>query len=151
MTDPDDETRNLALAVVAGVVMLVISGVIAIAAMRFAHHGAGATEALAKSLAPVETLFFAPGSDQLTIDATQVLVRVADSARVNGNAMVVVSRFQAATADPASEAALARSRVLAVRHALEANGISPERVLVGPPEVASGEPKQAERVELRLE
>ena len=166
MSNQNDETQTYALGAVAGIVGLVIAGVIALAAstvMRTksalsavapAAVATGAPAAAAASTAaPVERLYFEVGSPTLPSDAAEVLARVADAARASAGAAVLISGFHDATGDAAQNAELAKNRALAVRHALEANGVPPERLLMSKPAVTTGEgdPKEARRVELRLQ
>ena len=179
MSNQNDETQTYALGAVAGIIGLVIAGVIALAAstvMRsksapsvasvvapaaataaHANAPAEAAEAAAAggsaTAAPVERLYFEVGSPALPSDAAEVLARIADAARAHAGATVLISGFHDATGDAAQNAELAKNRALAVRHALEANGVPPERLLMSKPAVTTGEgdPKEARRVELRLQ
>jgi outer membrane protein OmpA-like peptidoglycan-associated protein len=175
MSSQNDETQTYALGAVAGIVGLVIAGVIALAASTLmrskpappaetmaapvaaephtqtpAETPAAATSATA---APIERLYFEVGSPALPADAAEVLARVADAARASGGATVLISGFHDASGDAAQNAELAKNRALAVRHALEANGVPPERLQMSKPAVTTGEgdPKEARRVELRLQ
>jgi outer membrane protein OmpA-like peptidoglycan-associated protein len=160
MSTQNDETQTYALGAVAGIVGLVIAGVIALAAatgMRTKSvPPAAATAAVAaeaNATAPAERLYFEVGSPALPGDAAEVLARVADAARASAGATVLISGFHDATGDAAQNAELAKNRALAVRHALEANGVPPERLLMSKPAVTTGggDPKEARRVELRLQ
>jgi outer membrane protein OmpA-like peptidoglycan-associated protein len=66
---------------------------------------------------------------------------------------VLISGFHDASGDPAQNAELAKNRALAVRHALEANGVAPDRLVMSKPAVTTGggDPKEARRVELRVQ
>jgi outer membrane protein OmpA-like peptidoglycan-associated protein len=160
MSDNNDDTQNYALAVVAGVVALVIAGVIALAASTVMGAKAAAPAAeLAPPVAAVEAagaperLYFDVGSPDLPADASEVLARVAEAARAGAGATVLISGFHDASGDPAQNAELAKNRALAVRHALEANGVSPDRLVMSKPAVTTGggDPKEARRVELRVQ
>ncbi len=63
--------------------------------------------------------------------------------------MVLISGFHDASGDAAHNAELARNRALAVRHALEANGVSPDRLVLDPPIAVAGG-VEARRVDVRL-
>jgi outer membrane protein OmpA-like peptidoglycan-associated protein len=173
MSNQNDETQTYALGAVAGIISLVIAGVIALAASTGMRTKPAAPAALAAAPAvaevpavtpaeplassqtalPVERLYFEVGSPSLPGDAVEVLARVADAARANAGATVLISGFHDAAGDPARNAELAKNRALAVRHALEANGVPPERLQMSKPAVTTGEgePKEARRVELRLQ
>lgn len=164
MSDNNDDTQNYALAVVAGVVALVIAGVIALAASTVigATPAPAQAAAAADSAAPmaageadaaVERLYFEVGSPALPADATEVLARVAEAARASAGATVLISGFHDASGDAAQNAELAKNRALAVRHALEANGVAPDHLVMSKPAVTTGggDPKEARRVELRVQ
>jgi len=175
MSTQNDETQTYALGAVAGIVGLVVAGVIALAASTVMRpkpapvaqtmaapvaaepHTATPAEAPAvagrAAAAPIERLYFDVGSPALPSDAADVLARVADAARASAGATVLISGFHDASGDAAQNAELAKNRALAVRHALEANGVPPERLQMSKPAVTTGEgdPKEARRVELRLQ
>jgi outer membrane protein OmpA-like peptidoglycan-associated protein len=161
MSDNDD-TQNYALAVVAGVVALVIAGVIALAASTVMSAAPAAPAAAAEAVVPVaaneagmapERLYFEVGSPALPADAAEVLARVAEAARASAGATVLISGFHDASGDAAQNAELAKNRALAVRHALEANGVAPDHLVMSKPAVTTGggDPKEARRVELRVQ
>ena len=167
MSDNNDDTQNYALAVVAGVVALVIAGVIALAASTVmsaapAAPAAATDAAIPATAAPAaaneagmapERLYFEVGSPALPADAAEVLARVAEAARASAGATVLISGFHDASGDAAQNAELAKNRALAVRHALEANGVAPDRLVMSKPAVTTGggDPKEARRVELRVQ
>ena len=160
MSDQNDDAQNYALMVLAGVVGLVIAGVIALAASR--TMGTAAKAAPAKTAAvsattanaaePDGRIYFETGSDALPADASAVLVRVADAARADAGKVVQISGYHDASGDPAKNAELAKNRAMAVRHALEANGVAPDHLVMDKPIVATGggDAREARRVELRL-
>jgi outer membrane protein OmpA-like peptidoglycan-associated protein len=162
MSDNNDDTQNYALAAVAGVVALVIAGVIALAASTVMKAAPAVPAAAADAAAPVaaneagmapERLYFEVGSPALPADAAEVLARVAEAARASAGATVLISGFHDASGDAAQNAELAKNRALAVRHALEANGVAPEHLVMSKPAVTTGggDPKEARRVELRVQ
>ena len=158
MGDQDDDARNIALGVVAGVVLLVIAGVIAIAATLGTPHKATANLATAATVAEdpfkaPQALYFEVGSDQLPKDAETVLARIAEAARSRDGINVLISGFHDASGDAAQNAELAKRRALAVRHALEADGVSPRYLVMSRPELTSGgaDSRAARRVEMRLQ
>ena len=162
MSDNSDDSQNFALAVVAGVVALVIAGVIALAASTVMGSEPSAPAAAADAAAPMaaneagmtpERLYFEIGSPALPADAAEVLARVAEAARASAGATVLISGFHDASGDAAQNAELAENRALAVRHALEANGVAPDHLVMSKPAVTTGggDPKEARRVELRVQ
>ena len=158
MSDQTDDGRNYALLVLAGLLALVVGGVLALAAyqgMGGAAKAAGPTIAVgASALAgePEGRVYFAPGSDALPAGASEILVEVADAARAQAGKVVLISGFHDASGDAAKNAELAKSRALAVRNALEANGVAPDHLVIDKPVVATGgaDAREARRVEMRL-
>lgn len=158
MSDNNDDGQNYALAVIAGVVALVVAGVIALAASTVMGRKApaataGAVPAAAAAAAALPRIYFEVDSDALPADATAVLAAVADTARANPAAAVLISGYHDATGNPEHNADLAKRRAQAVRHALEANGVPPERLQLAKPQQTTGgaDPREARRVELRLQ
>ena len=157
MSDQNDDGQTYALMVLAGVVGLVIAGVIALAASTtMGDDGAkGGTAAAGSSVAAVEPdgrIYFELGSDALPADASAVLERVAQAARANAGKVVQISGFHDASGDAAKNAELAKGRALAVRQALEAQGVAPDRLVMDKPVVTQGgaDAREARRVELRV-
>jgi len=155
MSDQNDESQHYALMVLAGVVGLVIAGVIALAVST--TMGGGAVErakpgAAATAEQPDGRIYFEVGSAALPADASDVLVRVADAARAQAGKVVQISGYHDASGDAAQNAELAKNRALAVRHALEANGVAPDHLVMDKPIVATGgaDAREARRVEVRL-
>ena len=156
MSDQTDESQNYALMVLAGVVALVIGGVVALATHQglggsAKARGAGAVTALVVD-APDGRVYFALGSNALPVEASDELARVADAARAQAGQLVLISGFHDASGDPAANAELAKQRALAVRHALEANGVAPDRLMLDKPSATAGgaDAREARRVEMRL-
>ena len=164
MSSKDVGTRY-ALAGVVGVVSLVVIGVAALAIGQATHKTPPATlvsdsasspgtAALAHGggFAPPDTLYFAVDSEVLPPDSDEVLTRVAETVRAQNGVTVLISSFHDATGDPDVTADLAKRRATSVRHALEANGVAPDRLVMNRPEMAAGSAtsKDARRVELRL-
>lgn len=162
VNDQNDDAQNYALMVLAGVVGLVIAGVIALAAATTmnagpaktgAKGGAAATATAAAPMAePDGRIYFELGSDALPADAAAVLTRIADAARADAGKVVQISGYHDASGDAAKNAELAKNRAFAVRHALEANGVAPDRLVMDKPMVTTGgaDAREARRVELRL-
>ncbi len=163
MNDQNDDSQSYALMVLAGVVALVIAGVIALAVSTTMPTTMGSPAA--RPAAPAAAMaskadagqadgrvYFDLGSAALPADAAAELDRVATAARAGTNATVLISGYHDATGDAAQNAELAKERAQAVRHALEANGVAPDRLVMAKPVVAEGgtDPREARRVELRL-
>ncbi|MEP7296234.1 MAG: OmpA family protein [Burkholderiales bacterium] len=155
MSDQNDDGQNYALMVLAGVVGLVIAGVIALAVSTTlggdvpAKAGATMTSPAAE---PDGRIYFEVGSAALPAEAAEVLVRIADAARAQAGKVVQISGYHDASGDAAQNAELAKNRALAVRHALEANGVAPDHLVMDKPIVATGgtDAREARRVELRI-
>lgn len=156
MSDAGDDAQSYALAAVAAVVALVIAGVLALAISRSGPPKAPAAAAAATA-APAEAvlprLYFAVDSDALPAQAMDVLDRVAEAARANPGAAVLISGFHDASGDAGHNAELARRRAQAVRHALEANGVPAAQLVLDKPQqtLGGGDPREARRVELKLQ
>jgi outer membrane protein OmpA-like peptidoglycan-associated protein len=101
---------------------------------------------------PDGRIYFELGSAALPAEASEVLVRVADAARAQAGKIVQISGYHDASGDAAQNAELAKNRALAVRHALEANGVAPDHLVMDKPIVTTGgtDAREARRVELRL-
>ena len=154
MSDNNDDGQNYALAVIAGVVALVVAGVIALAASTVMGRKApAAAPAAVAEAAALPRIYFEVDSDALPVEATAVLAAVSDAARANPAAAVLISGYHDATGNPEHNADLAKRRAQAVRHALEANGVPPERLQLAKPQQTTGgaDPREARRVELRLQ
>jgi outer membrane protein OmpA-like peptidoglycan-associated protein len=156
MSDQNDESQNYALMVLAGLIALVIGGVLALAAHQAlggsaTARGADAATALVVD-APDGRVYFALDSSALPVDASDELARVADAARAQAGVLVLISGFHDASGDAATNAELAKQRALAVRHGLEANGVAPDRLLLDKPiaTVGGADAREARRVEMRL-
>ncbi|MBX3606404.1 MAG: OmpA family protein [Piscinibacter sp.] len=153
MSDSNDDVQNYALAVLAAVVALVIGGVITLAASSSgAKRAAAAAAAQAAVPDDAERVFFAVDSDQLPPEAMDTLARIAEAARANPNASVLISGYHDASGDPARNADLAKRRAQAVQHALEANGVTPNQLVLDKPRetIGGSDPREARRVELRV-
>ena len=167
MNDQNDETQTYALLALAGVVALVLTGVLALAIRTHSNARAGADKpavATAATMAPVapatpagdpmtaRRIYFASGSDALPDGASQQLAELADAVRGQVGKVVLISGFHDASGDPARNAELAKRRAMAVRHALESNGLGADQIVMDKPELAVGgtDPREARRVEVRL-
>ena len=171
MNDSNDDAQNFALMALAGVVALVIAGVLALAiataggpaakggaAAAISDPGAAsaagaATGAAVPSLGEADArIYFELASDALPGDGAAELARIADAVRADAGKVVLISGFHDESGDAARNAELARSRAFAVRHALEANGVARERLVMDKPRVTLGgaDAREARRVEMRL-
>ena len=156
MNDQNDDSQTYALMVLAGVVALVVAGVIALAvSTSLGAKSAGPVAALpskADAGEPAGRVYFELGSAALPTDASDVLTRVADAARASSERSVLISGYHDTTGDAAQNAELSKERAKAVRHALEANGVAPDHLVLDKPlvAVASTDAREARRVELRL-
>lgn len=156
MSDANDDTQNYALGAVAGVVALVIAGVLTLAISRAGAPKVPAAASVTKAAtaeAALPRVYFEVDSDALPADAMEVLNRVAEAARSNPGAPVLISGFHDATGNPEHNADLAKRRAQAVRHALEANGVPAAQLQLDKPQqtLGGGDPREARRVELRLQ
>lgn len=152
MSDQDDEMQKYALGAVAGVVALVLAGVIGLAVSRLLHAPRAAAATAVAAVPAAERVYFEVGQSSLPLEAADVLARVAEAARASG-ATVLVSGYHDASGDAAANAELAKRRAQAVQHALEANGVAPDRLQLAKPVMTTGDgdPKAARRVEMRLQ
>ncbi len=112
---------------------------------------ASAPSAMAPAAGTTETIYFEGGSAALPARASDTLARVAETARA-GSAALVVSAFHDG-AEGEGGVALASQRAQAIAHALEANGVARDRLVVAKPEPAAAGASQrdARRVEIRIE
>lgn len=157
MNDQNDEAQSYALMVLAGLVALVIAGVLALAIWSTQRatppaRAAAATSASADAAMPDARVYFETGSDALSNEAQAALARAADAARADGSKSMLISGFHDASGDSAQNAELAKKRAFAVRHALEANGVTPDRLVLDKPALTTGggDAREARRVDVRL-
>jgi len=157
MNEQNDDLQNFALMVLAGVIGLVIAGVLGLAAGTSMHRtsATGAAKpgmAVTAAGAPDGRVYFELDSDALPADAQAELTRVADAARADPGKVVLISGFHDASGDAAHNADLAKRRAQAVQHALEANGVAADHLLLDKPAVTTGggDAREARRVEMRV-
>ena len=163
MNDQTEEAQSYALMVLAGVVALVIAGVLALAiastqrakppAMAGAPTSTNAAAMASTDAAdPEARVYFETGSDALSNEAQAALTRAADAARADAGKSLLISGFHDASGDAAQNAELAKKRAMAVRHALEANGVTPDRLVLDKPALTTGgaDAREARRVDVRL-
>ena len=164
INDQHGDAQNHALMGMAGIVALLLAGVVALAASTTMRHTArGVVAATLPALATATTaapvaaetegsIYFEPGSYALPAEASEVLAKVADAARTQTGKVVLIPGFLDASGDADRNAKLTKSRALAVRHALEANGVAPDHPVMDKPiaMTAGADAREARRVELRL-
>ena len=163
MNEQNDEAQSYALMVLAGLVALVVGGVLALAIFSTQRtkpptKAAAPTSAQAAAMAsadagePEARVYFETGSDALSNEAQAALTRAADAARADGGRSLLISGFHDASGDAAQNAELAKKRAMAVRHALEANGVTPDRLVLDKPALTTGgaDTREARRVDVRL-
>ncbi|WP_341675541.1 OmpA family protein [Niveibacterium sp. SC-1] len=101
---------------------------------------------------PISRIYFEAGSATLPPKAMDELAVVLGAAAVKQGAIVLVSGFHGAAGGADNTADLARQRALAVRTALERSGLADYRIrLSRPAETTGGSPRDARRVELRVQ
>jgi outer membrane protein OmpA-like peptidoglycan-associated protein len=165
MNDQNDDAQNFALMVIAGVLALAISttgGQSAKGGAVAAMSGASAASTEEQAAAPGAAvpglgeadarIYFELASDSLPPDAAAELARIADAARADPGKVVLISGYHDESGDAARNAELAKNRAFAVRHALEANGLARERLVMDKPRATLGgaDAREARRVEMRL-
>jgi outer membrane protein OmpA-like peptidoglycan-associated protein len=154
MNDQEDESRRYGLILITVLVALVVAGVVGLGVAK-SRHRPPATAAAVPAREVVQTdfkLYFQTGSATLPPDAQRALGPAADVARARPGTAVVVSGFHDASGDAAANAELAKERALAVRHALEANGVEARAIVLSKPQLTLGgsDPKEARRVEIHV-
>jgi outer membrane protein OmpA-like peptidoglycan-associated protein len=145
MSVHDDDVQGYALGAVFGIVALVVAGVLALACFKTLQSPASSSVFAAGS---GEHIYFDADADALPAEANEVLMRMADAARQDDRVLVLIIGVYGR----ADEAALMQRRTLRVRHALEANGVSPSQLVLGKPLYArAGDAKAARRVDVLLQ
>ena len=159
MNEQNDEAQSYALMVLAGLLALVIGGVLALAIWSTQRATPPAKAARSTSAmvgtdasAPDARVYFETGSDALSNEAQAALASAADAARADGSKSLLISGFHDASGDAAQNAELAKKRAIVVRHALEANGVTPDRLVLDRPALTTGgaDAREARRVDVRL-
>ncbi len=159
----EEESTAVVAGVLGGIVLAVVAVVYGASAGKAAVKPAAApvvAQAVAEEpeIAPVgEALvkvFFAVDSATLAVvDSDGVVVKTIEVLKLQPKAIVLLSGFHDPSGDAAHNAALAKARAEAVRNALVAAGVAPERVKLRKPEttVGSGSPEEGRRVEVRVQ
>ncbi len=167
MLDDIDDGARIGVWTALGVVAFLLFGLLGGLALR-SLHGKAAPAPAAASVATLEvvevlyegplvgdvigTIYFGTAESALPAEAAAVVEAVKAAAEAGATRQLVLSGFHDATGDPEKNAELAKNRAKAVRAALHAAGLAPQRVLMRKPEVTTGDgdDRQARRVEIRL-
>ena len=111
-----------------------------------------AAEAAAPAATAPTKLLFASGKAELPEGSADMIAKLAEAAKTNAAAKLVISGFHDATGDPAQNAELAKQRAFAVRDALKAAGVDEARIeLKKPEQVNGGDAADARRVEVAVQ
>ncbi len=162
MSDQDDnETQGVVFGVLAGVifgVIALVAGVALWATNQSSAQPAAVAVAVEEEIVPVGDalvkVFFDVDVATLTaVDSDGVVVKTIEVLKLQPRAIVLLSGFHDPSGDAAHNAELARARAEAVRAALVAGGVPPEKVKLRKPESTqgSGAPEEARRVEVRVQ
>ena len=138
MSAQDDSVQGYALGAVAGIVGLVLAGVIALACAKGLQSDPGDPSA--------QRVYFDATGEVLTAEADELLARIAEAARADEQRMVLIAGVRDAKGDTTA----AQRRALRVRHALEANGVPPVRLALSQPLPAPRSAKETRRVDVSL-
>ena len=159
MSEQGDNTQSVALWVVFGVVGLVVASAVTFAAVRGnggSSNGVDSSSSFrntpSAAITDAPRVYFEVADDLLPAAASQPLNQVADAARADTTKSVHIVSFHDTTGNVSKNVELARRRAERVHHALEANGVSPQQLVISDPVPApdSGDPKDLRRVELQL-
>ena len=165
----DDDNQGIALGIVFGIVALVVVSVLGASVYKSRHHAADkAPAAVAAAPAAMEApavadgasikvengvvkFYFASGKADVATGAKEALADAV--AAVAAGKTLVISGFHDASGDPAKNAELAKLRAFAVRDAITAPGVAPEKIELKKPEdaTASGPADEARRVEVSIQ
>jgi outer membrane protein OmpA-like peptidoglycan-associated protein len=130
---------------------LAIAGLVAFGASMLERTSTPSPQAASAPSArnTVERIEFDAGSAALPAPASEVLARVAQAARTSG-ASLLISGVHEHSADRARAVELATQRMQAVAHALEANGVATDRLILATPGPATSGGDER-RVEIRMQ
>lgn len=156
----DDEMQGILIGTIAGI--LIAAGGIMVAAKSTQLAPAKPAQA---AVAVVETVDIAAvgealakvffGSGQATLNEADkaIVAKTIEALAGKADAIVLLSGFHDASGDPALNAELAKQRAVAVREALLAGGVAPERVKLRKPEstLGGGTAEEGRRVEIRVQ
>ncbi len=146
MSADGDDVQRYALGAVAVVVLGVLIGVIAIGVTGWPHAADPRTQVVDVG---AHLVWFGPDAESLTPQASETLAAVAEAVRGNPLATVQITGVRDVGEMPDE----ARRRADRVRHALESNGISADRLTLGDAVVAvpGQSASAARRVELTVQ
>lgn len=162
MSSQNDDNQGAGLVVVAAVVAAVVVGVVTLGAFKALPSAPAAPPVVAVAMDAaadgasvkvengVVKFYFASGKADLATGAQAALADVVAAAAAGKS--LAVSGFHDATGDAAQNAELAKQRALAVRDALQALGVAPEKIELKKPEetLATGANAEARRVEVSV-
>ena len=117
-----------------------------------AAHAEPAAAAAAMAAPAMTKLYFDTGKADLPAGSADSIAKLADAAKANAAAKLVISGFHDASGDPAQNAELAKQRAFAVRDALKAAGVAEDRIeLKKPEQINAGDAAEARRVEVAVQ
>jgi outer membrane protein OmpA-like peptidoglycan-associated protein len=167
MLDEQDQGTRIGVGVSLGVVLLLVVGLLGWLTMRGHKAPAAPTVQAASAKAPAAqdlfvdapltgsiagTVYFAVGKAELPAEATAAVAAIKQAATATPTKKLLISGFHDATGDAAINAELAKNRAKAMRSALQAEGVAPERTVMRKPESTTGDGsnQEARRVEVRI-
>ncbi len=161
MSSQNDDNQGAGLVVVAAVVAAVVVGVVTLGAFKALPSAPAAQPVVAVAMDAADgasvkvengvvKFYFASGKADLATGAQAALADVVAAAAAGKS--LAVSGFHDATGDAAQNAELAKLRAFAVRDALQALGVAPEKIELKKPEetLATGANAEARRVEVSV-
>lgn len=161
MSSQNDDNQGAGLVVVAAVVAAVVVGVVTLGAFKALPSAPAAQPVVAAAMDAADgasvkvengvvKFYFASGKADLATGAQAALADVVAAAAAGKS--LAVSGFHDATGDAAQNAELAKLRAFAVRDALQALGVAPEKIELKKPEetLATGANAEARRVEVSV-
>ena len=165
---PSNSSRTAVIAVVAVLIVIAIAGIVLAGRRAPADPGGplttdravAAAAAIASSTSPAASsptdavpneLVFEAGSDKLPARSSEAIARFADAARASASSVRLSARFLTGE-NKARNFELAKARAGAIRHALEADGISSGKLQMELIEMPPGSLTEAagNRVDLTL-
>ena len=160
-----NSSRTVVIVIVAVLIVIAIAGIVlagrhappepvaAVPASAPAPALPGSTpqDASAPTAASPNEIVFMSGSDKLPPQSSDTLAQFADAARAGGSAVRLSARFLTGQ-NKARDLELAKARTGAIRHALEANGITSGNMQIELIEMPAGSLPEAagNRVDLTL-
>ena len=164
---PSNSSRTVAIVAVAVLIVVAVAGIV-IAGRKAPAPETGSASAPATTAAPAPSastsqsaasptdalpkdVVFAAGSDKLPVGSSEPLARFADAARTGASSVRLSARYLTG-ANKEKDFELAKARTGAIRHALQANGITGGKMQVELIEMPAGTltPEAGNRVDLTL-